>query len=155
MVFIGPFSKRPASGNFKVVEFLLKSVAHGPKGHGCQIKLMDWKIIPLWWHMHSVLCTSIRHYLWLLLNTCFLSSLKILTYITMTSWWAPRRHQSPASRFFCSTVYSGADKRKHQSSASLALCWEFAGDRWIPRTKGQWRGKCFHLMTSSCADMKQ
>ena len=21
--------------------------------------------------------------------------------------------------------------------------------RWIPRTKGQWRGKCFHLMTSS------
>ena len=29
------------------------------------------------------------------------------------------------------------------------LCWEFTGDRWIPRTKGQLRGKCFHLMTSS------
>ena len=29
------------------------------------------------------------------------------------------------------------------------LCREFTGDRWIPRTKGQWRGKCFHLMTSS------
>ena len=27
---------------------------------------------------------------------------------------------------------------------------EFTGDRWIPRTEGQWRGKCFHLMTSSC-----
>ena len=26
---------------------------------------------------------------------------------------------------------------------------EFTGDRWIPRTKGQLRGKCFHLMTSS------
>ena len=39
-----------------------------------------------------------------------------------------------------STVYSGTDQRWHQSSASLAL---------IPRTKGQWRGKCFHLMTSS------
>ena len=25
-------------------------------------------------------------------------------------------------------------------------------DRWIPRTKGQLCGKCFHLMTSSCAD---
>ena len=49
-----------------------------------------------------------------------------------------------------STVYSGADQRKHQSSALLALCVEFTGDRWIPRTKGQWRGKCFHLMTSSC-----
>ena len=48
------------------------------------------------------------------------------------------------------TVYSGADQRKHQSSASLAfVCGEFTGDRWIPRTNGQWRGKCFHLMTSS------
>ena len=32
-----------------------------------------------------------------------------------------------------STVYSDADQRKHQSSASLA----FTGDRWIPRTNGQ------------------
>ena len=29
------------------------------------------------------------------------------------------------------------------------LCWEFTGHRWIPRTKGQQRGKCVHLMTSS------
>ena len=48
-----------------------------------------------------------------------------------------------------STVYSGADQRKHQSSASLILWGEFTGDRWSPRTKVQWRGKCFHLMTSS------
>ena len=48
-----------------------------------------------------------------------------------------------------STVYSGADQRKHQSSASLALSGEFTGVRWIPRTKGQYRGKSFHLMTSS------
>ena len=33
-----------------------------------------------------------------------------------------------------STVYSGADQRKQQSSASLALCREFTGDRWISRT---------------------
>ena len=26
---------------------------------------------------------------------------------------------------------------------------EFTGHRWIPRTNGQWRGKCFHTMTSS------
>ena len=26
---------------------------------------------------------------------------------------------------------------------------EFTGDRWIPLIKGQWRGKCFHLLTSS------
>ena len=29
------------------------------------------------------------------------------------------------------------------------LCKEFTGDRLISRTKGQLRGKCFHLMTSS------
>ena len=49
-----------------------------------------------------------------------------------------------------STIYSGVDQRKLQSSASLAFCVEFTGDRWIPRTDGQLRGKCFHLMTSSC-----
>ena len=51
-----------------------------------------------------------------------------------------------------STVYSDADQRKHQSSASLAFVWEIHRDRWIPRTKGQLRGKCFHLMTSSWSE---
>ena len=50
-----------------------------------------------------------------------------------------------------STVYLDADQRKHQSSASLAFVWGIHRDRWIPRTKGQLRGKCSHLMTSSCA----
>ena len=49
-----------------------------------------------------------------------------------------------------STVYSDADQRKHQSSVSLAFVWGNHRDRWIPRTKGQLRGKCFHLMTSPC-----
>ena len=48
-----------------------------------------------------------------------------------------------------STVYSDADQRNHQSSASLAFVWGIRRDRWIPRTKGQLRGKCFHLMASS------
>ena len=38
-----------------------------------------------------------------------------------------------------STVCSGADQRKHQSSTVLVFA----------HTKGQQRGKCFHLMTSS------
>ena len=49
-----------------------------------------------------------------------------------------------------SIIYSGVDQRKHQSSTSLAFVWGIHRDRWIPRTKGQQRGKCFHLMTSSC-----
>ena len=47
-----------------------------------------------------------------------------------------------------STVYSGANQRKHQSSVSWPLWGEFTGDQWIPHTNGQWRRKCFHLMTS-------
>ena len=45
-----------------------------------------------------------------------------------------------------STVYSDTDQRKHQSSSSLAFVWGIHRDRWIPRTKGQLCGKCFHLM---------
>ena len=54
-----------------------------------------------------------------------------------------------------STDYSDADQRKHQSSASLAFVRGIHRDRWIPRTKGQLRGKCFHLMTSSCCTKKE
>ena len=36
-----------------------------------------------------------------------------------------------------SIVYSVADKRKHQSSASLAFERGIHGDRWIPHTNGQ------------------
>ena len=50
-----------------------------------------------------------------------------------------------------STVYSDADQRKHQNSASLAFVWGIHRDRWISHTKGELRGKCFHLMTSSLA----
>ena len=50
------------------------------------------------------------------------------------------------------TIYSDADQRKHQSSASLAFVWGIHRDRWIPRTKSQLRGKCFPLMTSSCGN---
>ena len=52
-----------------------------------------------------------------------------------------------------STVYSDADQRKHQSSTSLAFVWRIHRDWWIPCTKGQLRGKCIHLMTSSCHDI--
>ena len=47
------------------------------------------------------------------------------------------------------TVYSGANKQNIKGSASLAFVWGIHRDRWIPRTNGQYRGKCFHLMTSS------
>ena len=39
-----------------------------------------------------------------------------------------------------SAVFSSADQRKQQRSASLAFARESTGDRWIPPTKGQYRG---------------
>ena len=49
-----------------------------------------------------------------------------------------------------STVYSGADKRTHQSPASLAFVRGI--HRWPVNSphKGPVTPKCFHLMTSSC-----
>ena len=38
-----------------------------------------------------------------------------------------------------STIYSDADQRKHQSSASLAFVRGIHRDRWIPHTNGQLR----------------
>ena len=41
-------------------------------------------------------------------------------------------------------------KENNKAPRHWPLCGEFTGDRWIPRTNGQLRGECFHLMTSSC-----
>ena len=50
----------------------------------------------------------------------------------------------------CSTVSSKKTSKFHITGL---LCGEFTGDRWIPRTKGQYHGKCFHLMTPSWTKM--
>ena len=44
-----------------------------------------------------------------------------------------------------------------ENSASVAFVssrGEFLDDRWIPCTKGQWRGKCFQLMTLTWEQVK-
>ena len=41
-------------------------------------------------------------------------------------------------------------KENIKAPSHWPLCGEFTGPRWIPRTNGQERGKCLHLMTSSC-----
>ena len=41
-------------------------------------------------------------------------------------------------------------KENNKAPRHWPLCGEFTGGRWITRTNGQYRGKWFHLMTSSC-----
>ena len=52
-----------------------------------------------------------------------------------------------------SIVYSGTIEENIKAPRHWPLCGEFTGPRWIPLTKGQLRGKCFHLMTSSCVSL--
>ena len=49
-----------------------------------------------------------------------------------------------------SIFYETQIKENIKAPRHWPLCGEFTGDRWIPRTNGQLRGKYFHLMTSSC-----
>ena len=49
----------------------------------------------------------------------------------------------------CSNVYSRRRSKNIKASRHWPFWGEFIGDRWILRTKGQWRGNFFHLMTSS------
>ena len=55
----------------------------------------------------------------------------------------------PASRLFTQPFIQTQIKENIKAPRHWPLCGEFTGDRWIPRTNGQKRGKCFHLMTSS------
>ena len=48
-------------------------------------------------------------------------------------------------------LFRRRSKKKIKAPRHWPLWGEFIGDRWIPRTKGQWHGKCFHLMKSSWA----
>ena len=60
------------------------------------------------------------------------------------------RLKSPASPLFTQSFIQTQIKENIKAPRHWPLCGEFTGDRWIPRTNGQLRGKCFHLMTSSC-----
>ena len=69
---------------------------------------------------------------------------------TVTSSWARWRHKSPPSRLFAQPFIQVQIKENIKDPCYRSLWGESTGDLWIPLTKDQLRGKCFHLMTSSC-----
>ena len=69
--------------------------------------------------------------------------------ITLTSLWPRRRLKSPASRLFTQPLLQTQIKENIKALRHGPFVWGIHRDRWIPRTKGKLRGKCFHLMTSS------
>ena len=112
-------------------------VYDGPshQGTACDYTTQRDKMLFSWWY--SFCKTRWRNHMW--------SGPQHYTDVIMTTMTS----QITSLTVVYLTVYSDADQRKHQSSASLAFVWGIRRDRWIPRTKGQVRGKCFHLMTSS------
>ena len=70
-------------------------------------------------------------------------ALQLLRNITMKSQWVRSRLKSPASRLFTQSFIQTQIKETSKLRV-IGL-----SPRWIPRTNGQLRGKCFHLMTSS------
>ena len=66
--------------------------------------------------------------------------------ITVTSWMSA----VTGLLIVCSTVSSGADKKKTSKLRAFGLCeWSSSMTGELPFTKSWWCGKCFHLMTSS------
>ena len=50
-------------------------------------------------------------------------------------------------------LLNGLFRRRPKKTSKLRVTgflWGINGDRWINSINGQWRGKCFHLITSSC-----
>ena len=98
--------------------------------------------------IHEVVQWKYHYQLTFLYDTLVMRN--IVQSITVTSQWVRWRLKSPASGLLIQPFIFSQIKENTKASRHWPLCWEFTGDRWIPRTNGQLRRKCFHLMTSSC-----
>ena len=70
--------------------------------------------------------------------------------IIVTSSWAQWRLKSSAYGLLAQPFVQAQIKENIKAPRHWPLLGESTDHRWIPLTKGQWRGKCFHLMTASC-----
>ena len=68
--------------------------------------------------------------------------------ITATSYWSWWRLKSPTTRLFIQLLLMRRSN-KTPRHCHWPLWGFFIGGRGLPRTNDQWRGKCFHLKTSS------
>ena len=81
-------------------------------------------------------------------------SVSVKLFIAVTSQWASWRLKSLASCPFAEQIVRAHIKKITEAPRHRPLWGESTGARWIPLTKDQQCGKWFHLMTSSCAVLK-
>ena len=86
----------------------------------------------------DILINSSQRLLWRIRTEIFWNHYSDVIIDTMAS-------QITSLAIVYSNVYSDSDQKNTSKLRVTGLC----VDRWIPRTNGQQRGKCFHLMTSS------
>ena len=130
-VFVGTICQRASS---------LRFVSHYTLNYK-SFSVSRWFLMISGWQAIENFCDS---------NFCWQQVFNIIKFtITMTSEWARWRLKSPASPLFTKHFIQAPIKENIKAPRHWPLCGEFTGDQWIPRSIGQWRGKCFHLMTSS------
>ena len=73
---------------------------------------------------------------------------------TVKQWlslqWRHNGHDSVSNHQPHDCLLNRLFRRRSKKTSKLRVTGLW--DRWIPRTNGQLRGKCFHLMTSSCVN---
>ena len=100
-----------------------------------------------WWWWDSLLF-SLPFICWLVMREYIYVYIYIYINIYTLLWrhndhdgvWNHQPHGCLLNRLF---------RRRSKKTSKLHVIGLCVGNRWIPRTKGQLRGKCFHLMTSS------
>ena len=70
--------------------------------------------------------------------------------VTFSSQWRHNERDGVSNRQPHECLFKAQIKENIKAPRHWPLWGEFTGDRWIPRTNGQLREKCFHFMASSC-----
>ena len=104
----------------------------------CIIHLLCWKNVEL-------LMSSNIYYSTLILRELYLT----YGYFVLTLQWHHNDHDGVSNHQPHGCLPNRLFRRRSKKTPNLRVTVLFAGDRWIPRTNGQLRGKCFHLMTWS------
>ena len=130
---------------------LVVSILH--KMYSIQRRLIHKKPIPF---LNMATCTqSMQRTWWSVTSTTIVT----VSYWMISDWNSMKMQifklnekslKSQASRLFAQSFVQVWIKENIKAPRHRPLWGESTGDRWIPLTKGQQRGKCFLLMTSSC-----
>ena len=101
-------------------------------------------------HHHMLMTIIVRKYTKSKSNKVLLTEHdRFYINITVIPYWLRWHLKSLASGLFTGLLVQVNMKENIKAPYHWPLWGEFTGDQWIPWTKGQWWGKCFHLTMSS------